>query len=351
MLGAIVFVIILSVLIVVHEFGHFIAARRAGVKVERFAIGFGPPLITIKGKQTDFLICLFLLGGYVKLAGDSRAEQKGKDYEFLSKPVGVRSRIVFFGPLFNYFLAIVVFCAVYMIGFPHLDTFVGQVKEGYPAQEANIQAGDKILSINGKDVDNWIEVTDSISGSKGLVTLVIERDSQVLEVSIMPTVEETVDVFGAKVPRRLIGIAASDKVKIVRQKNIFVAFYKGIEATLKVTFSFIKGIIYIILGRLPLKKSVGGIIAIYGYASTAAKLGLSSVLSLIGSISVCLAIVNLLPCPVLDGGHLLFFFMEKIRRKPLTQRTEDLLTRIGMVALLLLFAFIMYNDILRLLEK
>ena len=294
MLGAIVFIIILSVLIIVHEYGHYLAARRAGIKVEKFSIGFGPPLIKIKGKETEFIVSAIPLGGYVKMAGDSRTECEGKDYEFFSKPVGVRVRVVFFGPLFNYLLAIVVFWVAFMIGFPSPDTYVGQILEGYPAQYSGIKVGDKILSVNGKEVDNWMEVTEFISGSENDVDLVVLRDGKVRNLNIVPRKEETKDIFGNPVERKLVGIAASDKVKIIRAGPI-AALYKGVERTIALTFLIIKGFVYTILGRLPAKEAIAGPIGIYFITSKAAQIGLVAVLSLMGSISVSLTIINLIP--------------------------------------------------------
>lgn len=346
MLGGLVFAIILSVLIIVHEYGHYLAAKRAGIRVERFSIGFGPVLIKIKGKETEFVVSAIPLGGYVKMAGDSRIECKGNSYEFYSKPVGVRARVVFFGPLFNYFLAIIVFWIAFMVGFPSPDTYVGQILEGYPAQYSDIKVGDKILSVNGKEVDNWMQVTDFISGSEGAVDLTVLRDGQIKELSIEPRQEETKDIFGNPVKRRLVGIAASDKVKIIREGPI-AALYKGVHRTISLTFLIIKGFAYTILGRLPAKEAIAGPIGIYFITSKAAEIGLVAVLSLMGSISVSLTIINLVPFPVLDGGHIFFFFLEKIRRRPLSQRAEDVLTRFGMAVLFMLIALVLYNDVLR----
>ncbi len=163
-------IIIFSILIVAHEFGHFLAARISGVKVEQFAIGFGPVLFKIKGRETIFLVCLFPLGGYVKLAGDTRSESKGEVFEFLSKAPGVKMRIVFAGPLFNYLLAFFLFWGSYtFLGFPSHLPVIGQVLEGYPAYSAGLQAGDKVLEVNSRKVDNWRQMSESISQSKDKV--------------------------------------------------------------------------------------------------------------------------------------------------------------------------------------
>ena len=163
----VVFVIVLSVLIVIHEFGHFLVARKSGVRVEKFAIGFGKELLKIKGKETDFSICLFPLGGYVKLAGENRAELKGADNEFFSQPASTRIKIVFAGPLFNYILAFMLFWLIAMLGFPYHDNVVGKVLDGYPAKEAGVKENDRIVEVNGKKVADWYDLKGKFENRAG----------------------------------------------------------------------------------------------------------------------------------------------------------------------------------------
>jgi len=151
-MNTLIFLIIISILIFIHELGHFIMAKRVGIKVEKFALGFGPKLFGFKFQDVDFKVCLMPFGGYVKLAGDSRQEYKGKSYEYLSKSPGERAKVVFFGPLFNYILAFLFLWAVYCIGFPRMGTTVGKVLDDMPAQQAGLLEDDKIIEINGKKV-------------------------------------------------------------------------------------------------------------------------------------------------------------------------------------------------------
>ena len=345
-MGFLITIVVFSILIVIHEFGHFIAAKRSGVRVEKFAIGFGPPILKINGKETQFLICVFPLGGYVKLAGDSRAEAKGLKHEFLSKPVGVRARIVFAGPLFNYLFALVIFWVIALIGFPYLDTVVGETLDGYPAQAAGVREADKILEVNGQTVDSWAQMSKVIYSSKEKVLLKIDREGKTLNIEVPLSKKEITDDFGKKKKVSVIGIAASFKTKVIKY-GFFEAIIKGAESLFSLTFLVIKGFLFIILGIIPFKEALGGPVVIYYYTSEAVKIGLIPVLHLMAVLNVSLAIINLFPVPVLDGGHIFFFFLEKMRKKPLPEKAEDALTRVGLGLILMLIVFILYNDIVK----
>ncbi|MBU0878302.1 MAG: RIP metalloprotease RseP [Candidatus Omnitrophica bacterium] len=346
MVTFLVFIFILSILIVVHEFGHFLAAKQAGVRVEKFAIGFGPPLLKINGKETQFLICLFPLGGYVKLAGDTRSGCQGFSHEFLSKPVGIKMRIVFVGPLFNYLLAFILFWGMGLIGFPHLDTVVGGVLEGYPAYQAGLKEGDKILEVGGRRVEYWAEMAKVIHEASEKTSLKIEREGKIILLDISLKEKEVVDELGAKRNVSLIGIFASEKVKIIKY-NFFKAFLKGGEALFNLTTLIGKGFIAMIFRKVSVKDAVTGPIGIYYITSQAVRMGIIAILHLMAVLSTSLAVVNLFPLPVLDGGHLLIFFIEKIRKRSLSEKTEDFLTRAGLTFIGLLAIFIFYNDIVK----
>ncbi len=339
-------VLIFSALIVIHEFGHFLAARFSGVRVEKFAIGFGPALLKIRGKETDFLICVFPLGGYVKLAGDSRTEHKGRQDEFLSQPPGVRMRIVFAGPLFNYLLAFVLFCTIAFLGFPYQDSVVGEVLEGFPAQKAGLQSGDRILAVNNQTVDNWTEMAKLIYRSEEKVELTLQRNGETLSLEVPLQEKEVVDDFGRRRSESIVGIAASSDIKVV-QYGFPQAILKGAETLLSLTFLIVKGFILMIAGVLPFRETVAGPVGIFFITSEAVKIGIVAILQLAAVLNVSLAIINLVPVPVLDGGHLLFFLVEKVRGRPLEERTEDILTRVGLGLICLLICFVFYNDIIK----
>lgn len=337
---------IFSVLIVIHEFGHYIAAKRSGVRVEKFALGFGPVLFKKKWKETEFIICAFPLGGYVKLAGDTRENCKGLEYEFLSKPIGIKAKIVFAGPLFNYFLALVIFCIIAFIGFPYPDSVIGSVLEDYPAQAAGVQEGDRILAVDGKEVEHWLDMAERIYQAKNTVNLRIEREGEIISLDIPLRQEEIIDEFDKKKNTSIIGIASSSQTKIIKY-NFPQALFEGIKSLANLTFLVGKGFIFMILGIIPFKEAVGGPLAIYYYTSEAVKIGIVATLGLTAVLSVSLTMINLFPIPVLDGGHLLFFFLEKVRGKPVSERIEENLTRIGLSLLIFFIVFVIYNDFVR----
>ena len=345
-MGMLAVVVIFSVLIVIHEFGHYIAAKRSGVRVEKFALGFGPVLFKRKGKETEFVICAFPLGGYVKLAGDTRESCKGLEHEFLSKPVGIKSKIVFAGPLFNYFLALFIFCIIALIGFPYSDSVIGSVLEDYPAQAAGVQEGDRILAVDGKEVEHWLDMAERIYQAKDTVNLRIEREGESISFDIPLREEKITDIFGKKKNVSVIGIIASSRIKIIKY-GFPQALAKGFESLFRLTFLVIKGFVFMILGIIPFKEAVAGPVGIYYITSEVVKVGVTATLYLVAALSVSLTIINLFPIPVLDGGHLFFFFLEKIRGKPVSERVEENLTRAGLGFLILLIIFIFYNDIVR----
>lgn len=347
MLGLLVFIVILSVLIIVHEFGHFLAAKKSGVAVEKFAIGFGPVLLRIKGKETQFLVRLFPLGGYVKLAGDSRAECQGRSYEFLSKPPGIKMRIVFAGPLFNYLLAFIIFWMSFtFFGFFSSGTVVGSLTEGYPARQAGIKEGDKVLAVNGQEVNNWPAMAEAISESKKQVTLTIKRQQETLLLTVPLKEEEFTAPDGEKKAVARIGVSAK-----IEKYNFIKSFFKAGQALLELTAMIIGGFISVILGMVPVKQALAGPLGIYYFTSQAVQKGLVSVLNLTILLNISLTIVNLLPFPVFDGGHIFFFLIERIRNKRLSEKVEDFFMRLGFVFIGILIIFVLYNDIINFVPK
>jgi regulator of sigma E protease len=342
MLSLLIFIIVLSILIIAHEFGHYLAAKQAGVKVERFSIGFGPTLLKIEGKETQFLISLFPLGGYVKLAGDNRAECKGLEYEFFSKPAGIKSRIVVAGPLFNYFLAFLIFVGIGIIGgfLPYQSPIVEEVLKDYPAYSAGIKEGDRILEINGKRIIIWAEIAQEIQKSKEKVSIKLKRKGEIISLEVPLKQKEVIDSLGKKRTISVIGISS-------KRYGFFKAFFKAAEAMFNLTFLILRNFILMILGVIPFKKEITGFIGIYYFTAQAAKAGLIALLDFMALLNISLAIVNLFPLPILDGGHLIIFLVEKIRKKQISERAEDILTRIGFAIIGLLIVFIFYNDIVR----
>jgi regulator of sigma E protease len=347
-MNTIIFLIIISILIFVHEFGHFYMARRLGIKVEKFSLGFGPQLFGFKYQEVDFKICLIPFGGYVKMAGDNRQEYKGQSWEYLAKRPGERAKVVFFGPLFNYILAFLFLWVVYCIGYPQMSSTVGKVMDNMPAKAAGVLENDKIIEINGKKVKYWIDVLANIKEkpAKDKIEIKVLRQDKEVDLSIVPVTKEEKDLFGTKKIVALIGIAPSNEI-IEEKYNIFEAFGVSLYTTLKLTYFTFKAIGSLIFGHLSLREAVTGPIGIYNITSEAAKYGFNAILHVTAMFSLALAIFNVLPIPVLDGGHLLFLGIEKLRKKPLSEKVEQRITDVGFGFILILAVFILFNDVIR----
>jgi regulator of sigma E protease len=331
--------------VLVHEFGHFIAARKVGVRVEKFSIGFGPKLFSIKKGETEYLISAIPLGGYVKMAGDEPGENvKGEKWEFLSRSVFDRFKIIFAGPVLNYIAAFLIFSIIFMFGSPTMTTDVGSLLKGYPAEAQGILVGDKVMAVDGRDVKYWEDMTELIHNHRsGVMKLLINRDGKIFEKEITPVMRQTKDIFGKEVNMALVGIAPSQKIENVRY-GVIESFYMGFKKLMQLTYMTYKALWSIIAGRLSFRESMTGPIGIFVITGQAAKLGLIYILHLMGILSASLAIFNLLPLPVLDGGHILFLIIERFRGKPLSLKTQEAIANVGISLLILLAVFIFYND-------
>lgn len=348
------FLFLLSLLIFVHEFSHFLAARRLAIKVEKFSLGFGPAIFKWKSRaDTEYLISLVPFGGYVKLAGeDFRSKRDGKPWEFLSRPPGERALVLIAGPIGNYLLAILIFTILYVRGFPGLGTRIGELIAGYPAQEYGLKVGDRIIAINGHNITTWEELTRYIYRKPlSEVKLKIIRNGKVIFYKIRTRQQEVYDFLGRRKKIGLIGIKPDLNDQIVIRYNLIPAFWEGLKRVIYLTQAILTAIGNLILGRISFKESLSGPIGIFYLSKEVVKLGGIYFFSLIAVISISLSIFNLLPIPVLDGGHLLFLAIEKIRKKPLSPRTQELLIQLGMVFILLFALYISYNDILRFFKK
>jgi len=348
MIATLIFILILSLLIVVHEFGHFIVARKNGVRVEQFSLGFGKRLWHRKKGDTEYSLNLIPLGGYVKMAGDNLEEYKGKSDEYFSKSPGKRFQIIVFGPLLNYLLGFIFFWAIFLIGYPTLTTKIGGLIDGFGAQAAGLRVGDQIRAVDNRKVDFWQDLQKEIRKNKsaGKVNLTVLRDGSQLQVEVSLKEKNGFDELGQKRSMGLIGITPFDETVEIRHgpvKSIFLAAQK----TLELTLATYKAFWFLITGKISMRESMAGPLEIFFMTSKAATLGLVAVFHLIAALSISLAIFNLLPVPVLDGGHILLLGIEKIRRKPLEIRIERILTNIGFSLLLTLVVLVTYNDILR----
>jgi len=353
--STIVFLLVLSILVVIHEFGHFIAAKMQGVKVEKFSLGFGPKLLGVKKGDTEYVISLVPLGGYVKMAGDEAASAKGEGFEFLSKTVWQRFKIVFAGPFLNYVLGFLLFWFVFFAGAPTATNKVGAILDNYPAKAAGLQTGDNIVAVDGKATKYWEELTDIIHDKKeGDLNIAVERKTtagtKTLQIKVAPVRKEFTDIFGKRQSISLIGVAPSGDVVSVRY-GFFDSFLKAAGQTYKLTEITFKSLLFISAGKMSVKESFTGPIGIFIITSKAARMGIIYLLQMMAILSASLAIFNILPIPVLDGGHILFLIIEKIRGKALSAKFQEIATQVGLALLVALMLFVFYSDIIKFILK
>lgn len=349
MITLLVFILILSLLILVHEFGHFWAARRAGVRVQEFSLGFGPQLFVKQIKDTKYSISLIPLGGYVKMAGDTLAEAQGKSDEYLSKSTGVRFGIIFCGPFLNYVLGFLFFWLILFVGYPTLTTKVGGLLDGYGAKAAGIAIADKIIAINHQPVGTWGDLQREIKRNKQQETVAISliRNNQQMEFMVPLQSKVVASQLGPAQALGIIGITPFDEIVEVRHGFIKSAFL-GARDTLDLTYLTYQGIWQLVSGKKSMRESMTGPLGIFLITSKAAKLGIIALMHLVAVLSISLAIFNLLPLPILDGGHIFLLGLEKLRKKALSLKAERVMNNAGVCLLMGLIVFVTYNDILRL---
>jgi len=340
---------VFSILILIHETGHFLMAKKMGVKVERFSFGFGPKLLSFKKRETEYSICAIPLGGYVKMAGDEPSEKReGKDWEYLSKPPRERLAIVVSGPLTNYVFAFLLFSLMFVLGTPALTTDVGEVMKDFPAYSAGIKQGDKIISIDGKNIEYWEDLLTEISKATSAkeISLVALRRDKAVNIKLIPKIIETKNIFGQNIKVGRLGITPSGKTINVKT-NILEAFYLGAKKTVFLTAFTYKTLWHMVTGGMSIRESVTGPIGIAGIIGQAAKMGLIYLIYITAQLNLAIAIFNLLPIPILDGGHILFLGLEKIRRKKLHPKLEQIISNIALSFLIALMIYVSWNDILK----
>lgn len=346
------FAIVLGVLIFVHEFGHFLLAKLMGVGVKKFSLGFGPKIVGKKIGMTEYLISAIPLGGYVKMVGESPEKELDESLlplSFSHKSLFKRSLIVLAGPAFNLLLSVVIFFVFFQVsGLPIMKPEVGEVQEGMPAHEAGIRTGDRVLSIDGKPVARWEDLADLIKQSSGgPLRIEILRDNSTLLVKMVPKLVSSKNLFGEPVEKYVIGITASGAVTIERL-NPFQSAAQGVLQTWQIGKLTVLAIGKIIAGTIS-AKTLGGPIMIAQLAGQQAEAGIINLIFFIALLSVNLGIINLLPIPVLDGGHLLFFLIEAVSRRPINLKMREVAQQVGIFILVLLMIFVFYNDIVRIL--
>ncbi|MBI5633351.1 MAG: RIP metalloprotease RseP [Nitrospirae bacterium] len=346
--------VLLGILVFVHELGHFIFAKSLGIKVLKFSLGFGPKIIGRKYGETEYLLSAFPLGGYVKMLGQSDTpeeeeviseEEKHRAYNF--QPIWKRFCVVFSGPFFNLCFAVLIFFAVFINGVPYMLAEVGDITPNSPAAQQGVMKGDRVIEVDGRQIIRWDEMTEIIHEQPGKeLTIKIDRGGSILTLMVRPEKKVVKNLFGEDKEVGLIGIAPSGKTDI-KKTGIISAFTLAVSRTWDISELTLVSMVKLVQRIIP-ADTIGGPIMIFQMAGQQASHGAMSFFTFMAVISINLGVLNLLPIPVLDGGHLLFMGIEAIRRKPLSDKVIIISQKVGLVLLLSLMAFAFYNDIVRL---
>ena len=358
------FLFVLTLVVFFHELGHFVIARRCGVRVLVFSIGFGPELFGFNDRHgTRWKVSAIPLGGYVKFFGDENAAsvpdpaalaamtEEDRRHSFIHQRVRARAAIVVAGPIANFLLAIVIFAALFMVfGKPSTSPRVDAVQPGSAAEIAGFKPGDLVLTINGRPIDSFTDMQQVVSTSAGeMLTFEVDRGGVRVTLKAVPALRESKDRFGNVHRIGVLGITRSPSPDDTHFQPVgpLKAFELGAQRTWFVverTLSYIGGVIS---GR-EAADQLGGPIRIAQVSGQVASEGLPSLFSLAAVLSVSIGLLNLFPVPLLDGGHLLFYGIEAVRGKPLSERAQEVGFRIGLAIVVMLMIFATYNDILHL---
>jgi regulator of sigma E protease len=342
----------LGLLIVFHEFGHFLLAKLSGVGVLTFSVGFGPKLWVKKKGETEYALSAFPLGGYVKMVGeDPEEEVKAVDLErsFAHKSLLKRTAIVAAGPGFNLLLAVFLLMLVFLFyGVPVLSNLVGAVEPESPAAQAGIQKGDRIVAVDGQAVNAWEDLSGAIKQSAGEpLALRVQRSGQEVTMTVQPRKKEVKNIFGELKEDWMIGIGSQVSIE---KGDPGLAIGKAFVQTYEYSKLTLIGL-YKMITREVSPRNLGGPILIAQMAGQQAQEGIGSFLAFLAVLSINLGVLNLLPVPVLDGGHLFFFAVEAIIGRPVSLKYREKAQQVGIFLLLLLMIFAFANDIFRLFEK
>lgn len=344
------FLVLLGVLVFVHELGHFLVAKGLGIRVLKFSLGFGPRVFGWKRGDTEYMVSAVPLGGYVKLYGEDPDEPlppEDRAASFSARGVRHRLAVVVAGPGMNFLLAIVVFSVLSFFGTPVLLPVVGEVSPGMPAQAAGVKPGDRVEAVGDKAVASWEDMAEAIGASQGgELTLRVRRGAEQLTIRVAPTRKAAPNLFGETEERPVIGITPAGEVENARSPA-WEAPWIGVRETGRWTWMTLEVLGKMVTGRVS-PRTLGGPVAIAKMAGETAQAGLLSFLFLVAVLSVNLAVLNLLPIPVLDGGHVFFFLVEAVMGRPVSVKHREVAQQVGLVILLALMAFVMFNDIQRL---
>ncbi len=347
-MGTITFLLVLSFLVFFHELGHFLAARYFGVKVHVFSIGFGKPIYSKEFRGTKWQFALIPLGGYVKMKGqdDSKPglQEEGDDSYNMKKP-WQRIIILFAGPFANFLLAGVLYFAIAIMGASTLAPQIGKILDNSPAKQAGLQQNDEIIKINNEEIQTWRDIGRVIVGSQGALKFYIKRDNRYMVKVIRPHISDSENMFKEKIKKRMIGISPSGKIKQL-DLNFIESIQFAFEKTIFASTMIFQGVQKLIQGIIP-SSEIGGVITIGKVISDASEASIIALLSITALISVNLGVLNLLPIPALDGGHIMFNLYEMITKRKPSDQVFMFLTIAGWVILASLMLLGIYNDINR----
>ena len=353
------FLIILTVLVFVHEMGHYLVARKNGVKVEVFAIGFGSELFGWTDRLgTRWKICAVPLGGYVKMFGDgdissstiledSNESFEGKENAFHHKSLGARAAIVLAGPAANFLFAIILLAGLYsIVGQRYAPPIIDKITTGSSADIAGLVIGDEILQVNEKNIKRFDELQRIVRPNPGKeLKFLIRRDNEILLKTVIPQLVEGKDASGSKIVYGLLGVV-SEQTTFIRH-NPLNSFGLAIEETWVIVSQTLIHVTEMIRGERTTEE-LGGPIRIAKLSGAVADAGLTSSIWFMAVLSINLGLINLFPVPVLDGGHLFFYLLEFIRGKPLEAKMQGIASYVGLVLVISLMIFVTWNDLVQL---
>ena len=347
------FIVVLGILIFIHEFGHYITAKLSDIRVEEFALGFGPKLIYKQWGETVYSIRAVPLGGFCNMTGEFVPDEdddeetieiyneaKANGRTFQQKSMWKRFAVVFMGPFMNFMLAILIFFLIFSFAGVPVDTvnepIIGELDPSRPASEAGLQPGDEIVRIEGTQIQTWEDMTNIIHNSEQKpLEILINRDGQTMTFNITPVRNEEMGV-------NIIGIYP----QVVRENiGFFESIVRSFVQGWRVFSLTISGFIQMISNRS--MEGIGGPVMIASIIGQAARNGIINVMNWTAIISINLGIINLLPLPALDGGRILFMVIELLRGKPVDPKKEGFVHLVGFILLMILMIFIIYNDIVR----
>ncbi|MBW2653369.1 MAG: RIP metalloprotease RseP [Deltaproteobacteria bacterium] len=348
--SAIAFIIVIGVLVFIHEFGHFIAARLCGVGVEVFSLGFGPKILKKKYGRTLYCLSAIPLGGYVKMVGEepgTTIDPEDVKFSFTHKSLLQKSIVVAAGPLFNFFLTIFIFYGLYQFSGIYLaKPVVGKVMEDTPALTAGIKPGDVIKEINRNKIESFEDIARIIGAGNGeQLEIIVERDTGLKGIVLSPVLKPAKNPFGEEIEKYVIGIVGTGE-SFNKSLNPFAALWRSIQDTYGLVKLTLLSVGKMVSGSIS-ANNLGGPLMIAQIAGEQAKAGVMNFIWFIALLSVNLGIINLFPIPVLDGGHLLFFSIEALTGKAVSEKLREKLMQFGAAVLVALMVFVFYNDIIR----